>query len=80
MLMGIFFRVHEWLADRVTFIQYPRIRRIRPAQVRSAYVQQKPSTPTAVILGVAGIAGLLFAAVLIAAGAFVIYLAVSNLF
>jgi len=80
MLMGVFFRVHEWLADRVSFFQYPRIRRIRPAKMRSAYVPQKPSTPTAVILGVASIAGLLVGAALIAAGAFVIYLAVSNLF
>ncbi|MBN6210673.1 hypothetical protein JYK21_29785 [Ralstonia pickettii] len=78
--MDVFFRVHEWLADRVSFIQYPQIRRIRPAQPHARYVPQEPSTPTKVILGVAGIAGLFFAAALIAAGMFVVYLAVSNLF
>ncbi|MGA4020413.1 hypothetical protein ACI2T7_03260 [Ralstonia nicotianae] len=78
--MGFFFRVHEWLADRVSFIQYPMIRRVRPPQVRGSYSPMKPSTPTAVILGLAGVVGLFVAAVLIAAGAFIVYLAVSNLF
>lgn len=64
----------------MTFIQYPRIRRIRPAQVHARYVPQKPSTPAALVLGLAGIAGLFFATALIAAGLFVVYLAVSNLF
>ncbi|WP_353627544.1 hypothetical protein ABNQ24_12270 [Ralstonia pseudosolanacearum] len=78
--MGFFFRVHEWLADRVTFIQYPRIRRIRAAQVCSTYTPMKPSAPTAVMLCLAGVVGLFAAAALIAAGLFVVYLVVSNLF
>lgn len=28
--MSILFRAQEWLADRVTWVQYPRIRRLNP--------------------------------------------------
>jgi hypothetical protein len=30
--MRISYRVHEWLADRIPSVQYPRVRRLTPPQ------------------------------------------------
>ncbi|MFX3547709.1 hypothetical protein V8918_02970 [Ralstonia mannitolilytica] len=74
--MNILYRAQEWLADRVSFIQYPNIRQIPSRHKRSALL----SFPERIIVGMAGLFLLGAGSILIAAGAFVLYLVISSLF
>ena len=73
MLMNILYRTQEWLADRVSFVQYPNIRAIRRKPAKRPIEDR-------VIIGALSIGALFAGFVLIATGVFVLYVIVSSLF
>ncbi|PLT18743.1 hypothetical protein [Ralstonia mannitolilytica] len=71
--MDVFFRVHEWLADRVSFVQYPNIRAVRRKPAKRPIEDR-------VLIGALSIGALAVGAGLIVAGLFVLYVVISSLF
>jgi hypothetical protein len=58
--MSILFRVQDWLADRVSWVQYPQIRRLSP---RRALFRHAMPWPTRVLLILVGTSTLLACAI-----------------
>ncbi|WP_316854236.1 hypothetical protein [Ralstonia holmesii] len=71
--MNILYRTQEWLADRVSFVQYPHIRAVRRKPAKRPIEDR-------VIIGALSIGALFAGFVLIATGVFVLYVIVSSLF
>ena len=44
----MFFRAHEWLADRVSWVQYPELRRLSPK--RRLFRNEMPWTTRAMLI------------------------------
>ena len=72
MLMNILYRAQEWLADRVSFVQYPNIRAVRRKPAKRPIEDR-------VLIGALSIGALAVGTGLIAAGLFVLYVVVSSL-
>jgi len=73
--MNILFRAQEWLADRVSFIQYPNVRRVLPQRA----MPRKLSLAEGVLVGVGSAIVLAVGAGMVIAGCFVLYVIVSSL-
>ncbi|MCK8648884.1 hypothetical protein M1M06_07480 [Ralstonia insidiosa] len=74
--MKFLVRAQEWLADRVSWVQYPNIRQIPTRHKKSALL----SLPERIIVGMFGLFLLGAGTIAMAAGAFVLYLVLSSLF
>jgi hypothetical protein len=72
-------RVHEWLADRLTFVQYPNVRHnVLAGRAAPRRVKPKMDLTDKVIVGVFSMVIGLVGLTLAAFGAFVIYVAIAS--
>ena len=73
MLMNILYRAQEWLADRVSFVQYPNIRAIKRKPAKRPIEDR-------ILIGALSLGALAVGLFLVAVGLFVLYVVVSSPF
>lgn len=66
-------RAQEWLADRVTWMQYPHIRQIQPRQRKKRVFQHQMPAGTRVTLALLGLMALFILIPAMIAGGFFLY-------
>lgn len=71
---------HEWLADRVDWVQYPNVRQISPKGTRRPFFKHSMPASTRVTLVLLSLMGLAILLPLMAAGAFFLYAFLGTVF